>query len=98
MVSAVSHLGEGRSLIPDLEADSERGKIFLIQPQQCRSRMEKKFMRRGCSISISRRGALGSGLRLANLFRGREEQLIVVALVVSFLVIMFQEIRHDASQ
>src|SRR5262249_47255868 len=35
------------------------------------ARMEKKFMRPACSISVSRRGALGSGLHLANLFRGR---------------------------
>src|SRR5215469_17561945 len=52
-------LGMSLCYIKAVEAD-------IIAP-----RMEKKFMRPGCSTSVSRRGALGGGLHLANLFWGQ---------------------------
>jgi hypothetical protein len=62
--------------------------------------MAKILRRRGCNSVVIRRGARDSGPRLGDQVagcRGREEEKIVFALVVSLLVIMFQILRHDAS-
>jgi hypothetical protein len=50
-------------------------------------------MRLGCIIGVSRQGARDSGLHVAvglTRSRGREEQSVVLALMVAFLVMMFQ--------
>src|SRR5262245_15444628 len=65
----------GSASVPQTRSDSE----FWRKLEAVNARMEDKFMRRGGSISISRRGVLGSGLRsaartwpvpLATLFNG----------------------------
>ena len=52
--------------------------------------MVKIFMRRGCSTGVSRRDVLDSGCHVADRLKpsgGREEQNVVLALVVAFFVI-----------
>jgi hypothetical protein len=56
---------------------------------------------RDCNTEVSRRGALDSGCQVADRLNGstgREEHNVVLALVVSFQVIMINESGQDASQ